>query len=42
MKGGLVYSNAVTTVSPTYAKEVLDGGAGAWKAQLRGHCQAAW
>lgn len=28
MKGGLVYSNAITTVSPTYAKEVLDGGAG--------------
>ena len=29
MKGGLVYANAVTTVSPTYAAEVMDGGAGA-------------
>lgn len=27
MKGGLVYSNAVTTVSPGYAREVLTGGA---------------
>ena len=25
MKGGVVYSNKVTTVSPTYAKETLDG-----------------
>ncbi|KAG1664077.1 hypothetical protein FOA52_011434 [Chlamydomonas sp. UWO 241] len=27
MKGGIVYSNAVTTVSPTYAREVATGGA---------------
>ncbi|KXZ52394.1 hypothetical protein GPECTOR_9g438 [Gonium pectorale] len=30
MRGGIVYSNAVTTVSPTYAQEVLDGGAAGW------------
>eukprot|EP00775_Hariotina_reticulata_P004742 gene4742-4992_t len=30
MKGGMVYSNAVTTVSPTYANEVLTGGAAGW------------
>ncbi|KAF8055587.1 SS4 [Scenedesmus sp. PABB004] len=30
MKGGLVYSNAVTTVSPTYANEVLNGGQAGW------------
>lgn len=30
LKGGIVYSNAVTTVSPTYAKEVLSGGASGW------------
>ncbi|GFR45978.1 hypothetical protein Agub_g7450, partial [Astrephomene gubernaculifera] len=30
MKGGIVYSNAVTTVSPTYAREVLEGGAAGW------------
>ncbi|EFJ39907.1 hypothetical protein VOLCADRAFT_108446 [Volvox carteri f. nagariensis] len=30
MKGGIVYSNAVTTVSPTYALEVLNGGAAGW------------
>lgn len=29
-QGGLVYSNAVTTVSPTYANEVLNGGAAGW------------
>ena len=28
MKGGVVYSNKVTTVSPTYAKETLDGNGG--------------
>lgn len=28
LKGGLIYSNAVTTVSPTYAKEVRGGGGG--------------
>lgn len=33
MKGGMVYSNAVTTVSPSYAKDILNGGAGGW---LRG------
>lgn len=26
LKGGIVYSNAVTTVSPTYASELLEGG----------------
>jgi starch synthase len=26
----MVYSNAVTTVSPTYANEVLTGGAAGW------------
>ncbi|GIM11576.1 hypothetical protein Vretimale_15059 [Volvox reticuliferus] len=30
MKGGIVYSNAITTVSPTYANEVLNGGAAGW------------
>eukprot|EP00210_Caulerpa_lentillifera_P005964 g5699.t1 len=33
VKGALIYANAITTVSPTYAKEVLEGGAGGW---LRG------
>ena len=27
MKGGIVYSNRVTTVSPTYAEEARSGGA---------------
>ena len=26
LKGGIVYSNAVTTVSPTFAEEILLGG----------------
>ncbi|KAG2494247.1 hypothetical protein HYH03_007602 [Edaphochlamys debaryana] len=30
MKGGIVYANAVTTVSPTYAREVMTGGAAGW------------
>lgn len=30
LKGGMVYSNAVTTVSPTYATEALQGGAAGW------------
>lgn len=30
LKGGIVYSSAVTTVSPTYAQEVLTGGAAGW------------
>uniref|UniRef100_A0A7R9YVB8 Starch synthase, chloroplastic/amyloplastic n=1 Tax=Chlamydomonas euryale TaxID=1486919 RepID=A0A7R9YVB8_9CHLO len=30
MKGGIVFSNAVTTVSPTYAAEVKSGGAAGW------------
>ncbi len=29
-QGGMVYSNAVTTVSPTYANEVLNGGQAGW------------
>lgn len=33
LKGGIVYSSAVTTVSPTYAEEILSGGAAGW---LRG------
>ncbi|GMH38139.1 hypothetical protein BSKO_06023 [Bryopsis sp. KO-2023] len=33
LKGGIVYSSAVTTVSPTYADEILSGGAAGW---LRG------
>ena len=33
IQGGLVYSNAVTTVSPSYASEALGGGAAGW---LRG------
>lgn len=28
LKGGIVYSNAVTTVSPNYAHETLQGGQG--------------
>ncbi|KAI3425281.1 hypothetical protein D9Q98_009048 [Chlorella vulgaris] len=30
LKGGIVYSNAVTTVSPNYAAETLHGGAAGW------------
>jgi glycogen synthase len=30
MKGGIVYSNAVTTVSPSYAKDILNAGAAGW------------
>jgi len=30
MKGGLVYAAAVTTVSPTYAREIMTGGASGW------------
>lgn len=30
LKGGVVYSSAVTTVSPTYATETLTGGAAGW------------
>lgn len=33
LKGGIRYSNAITTVSPTYANEVINGGAAGW---LRG------
>lgn len=40
LKGGVVYANAVTTVSPTYAKECLDhGAAGALKTTLLTHRQ---
>mmetsp|Transcript_9372 Transcript_9372/g.23219 ORF Transcript_9372/g.23219 Transcript_9372/m.23219 type:complete len:657 (-) Transcript_9372:563-2533(-) len=28
MKGGVIYSNAVTTVSPTYASDIVNAGAG--------------
>ena len=30
LKGGIIYSNAVTTVSPSYARETLEGGAAGW------------
>lgn len=30
LKGGIVYSNAVTTVSPTYAEETRNGHGGGW------------
>eukprot|EP00240_Pyramimonas_obovata_P003103 CAMPEP_0118922034 /NCGR_PEP_ID=MMETSP1169-20130426/1105_1 /TAXON_ID=36882 /ORGANISM="Pyramimonas obovata, Strain CCMP722" /LENGTH=657 /DNA_ID=CAMNT_0006862847 /DNA_START=43 /DNA_END=2016 /DNA_ORIENTATION=+ len=30
LKGGIVYANAVTTVSPTYCNEILSGGASGW------------
>jgi starch synthase len=30
MQGGIIYSNSVTTVSPSYAAEALDGGAAGW------------
>jgi starch synthase len=30
MQGGIIFSNAVTTVSPTYAREALEGGAAGW------------
>jgi len=30
MKGGIIYSNMITTVSPTYATEVMNGGAAGW------------
>ncbi|PNH11376.1 putative starch synthase 4, chloroplastic/amyloplastic [Tetrabaena socialis] len=29
-RGAIVYANAVTTVSPTYAGEVVSGGAAGW------------
>ena len=32
----MVYSNAVTTVSPSYAKEVVGGGAAGWLKSLFG------
>ena len=35
MKGGVVYANKVTTVSPTYAKETLDGNGGFMSQILR-------
>ena len=34
LKGGIIYSNDVTTVSPTYAQETLEGGAAGWMGQL--------
>lgn len=34
LKGGIVYSNAVTTVSPTYREESVRGGAG-WLGTVR-------
>jgi starch synthase len=34
MKGGIIYSNAVTTVSPTFASEIRDAGAGGWMKPL--------
>ena len=34
MKGGIVYSNSVTTVSPSYAKDVVTGGASGWLRSL--------
>ena len=30
LKGGVVYASAVTTVSPTYARECREGGAAGW------------
>lgn len=30
LKGGIVYSNAVTTVSPSYAAELMTGGSAGW------------
>mmetsp|Transcript_29315 Transcript_29315/g.93806 ORF Transcript_29315/g.93806 Transcript_29315/m.93806 type:complete len:475 (+) Transcript_29315:33-1457(+) len=30
LKGGIVYSNVVTTVSPTYAEETINHGAAGW------------
>lgn len=30
VQGGIIFSNAVTTVSPTYAREALEGGAAGW------------
>lgn len=29
-QGGIIYSNAVTTVSPTYASDILNAGAGSF------------
>ena len=34
MKGGIVYSNRVTTVSPTYAEEARSGGAAGYLRSL--------
>lgn len=34
MKGGIIYSNMVTTVSPTYADETLNGGAAGRQEEL--------
>ena len=30
LQGGIVYSNVITTVSPTYAQESVAGGAAGW------------
>lgn len=30
VQGGIVYSNVVTTVSPTYAREATEDGAAGW------------
>jgi glycogen synthase len=30
LKGGIVYSSAVTTVSPGYAAELMSGGSAGW------------
>ena len=30
VQGGIIFSNVVTTVSPTYAREALEGGAAGW------------
>ena len=30
LQGGIIFSNVITTVSPTYAREALEGGAAGW------------
>lgn len=42
MQGGMVYANAITTVSPTYAREVLEGGAAGWLRDTLSRTEVGW
>lgn len=38
LQGGIVYSNVITTVSPTYARESVAGGAAGWLNSTLARC----